>query len=193
MLPNVDDIKGIKAPFPDSPLNSEHQNKMPDRTFLQRLLSEQEQGDGTRDPKNDLAVRPGKEDQHAGLRDPLLSQAEDAVRRLEKGLGRDYDGNSACLAASAACLAKENGLSRIDHVALSRDTGTVRQGENLFVVQGELNDPAQLRAHMRTDDALTRPVEQSLAQLQILNDTQRQQHVMQVAQPEQAIQQHRMV
>jgi hypothetical protein len=191
VLPNSYDIKTIKAPFPDSPLNSEHQNKVPDRTFLQWLLTEQEQGRGL--PNGDLATRTGKEDQPAGHHDPLLAQAEDAVRRLEKGLGRDYDGNSACLAASAACLAKENGLSRIDHVALSRDTGTVRQGENLFVVQGGLNDPAQLRAHMRTDDALAKPVEQSLAQLQTLNDTQRQQQVPQVAQPEQAVQQHRMI
>ncbi|WDS34761.1 XVIPCD domain-containing protein [Pseudoxanthomonas sp.] len=193
VLPNSYDIKTIKAPFPDSPLNSEHQNKMPDRTLRQWLLTEQEQGNGLHGPNGDLAARAGKEDQQAGHRDPLHAQAEDAVRRLEKGLGRDYDGNSACLAASAACLAKENGLSRIDHVALSRDTGTVRQGENLFVVQGALNDPAQLRAHMRTDDALARPVEQSLAQLQALNDMQREQQAPQMGQSEQVIaQQHRI-
>jgi hypothetical protein len=121
------------------------------------------------------------------INDPLYRQAEDAVRRLEQSLGRDYDGNSACLAASAACLAKESGLSRIDHVALSGDTGPVRQGESLFVVQGELNDPAHLRVHMRTDDALAKPVEQSQSQLQALNDAQRHQQVSQVAQPEQAV------
>lgn len=127
------------------------------------------------------------------IKDPLHRPAEDAVRVLEQGLGRDYDSNSACLAASVACLAKENGLSRIGHVILSRETGSVRQGENLFVVQGELHDPAQLRAHMRIDDALATPVEQSLVQLQALNDTQRQQQVPQVAQPDQVItQQHKM-
>jgi hypothetical protein len=193
-LQNVDDIKSIKAPFPNSPLNSEHQNKMPRRTPLQWLISEQGQEEGIRDLKGDLAERPGKEGQQGDHRDPLLSQAEDAVRRLEKGLGRDYDANSACLAASAACLAKEGGLSRIDHVVLSRDTGTVRQGENLLVVQGELNDPAHLRAHMRTDDALAKPVDQSQAQLQTLNDTQRQQQMPQAAQPEQVVaQQPRMI
>lgn len=117
--------------------------------------------------------------------DPLLRQAEDAVRRLDQQLGRNSDANSACLAASAACLAKENGLTRIDHVVVSRDAGTVRQGENLFVVQGELDDLVQLRAHMRTIDALAKPVEQSLAQLQSLDDTQRQQQAPQAAQPEQ--------
>jgi hypothetical protein len=193
-LQNVDDIKTIKAPFPDSPLNSEHQNKMPKRTILQRLISEQDQEDGFHSPEGDLAAKSGRVGPTANLGDPLLSQAEDAVRRLEKGLGREYDSNSERLAASAACLAKENGLSQIDHVVLSRDTGTVRQGENLFVVQGELNNPAHLRAHMRTDEALARPVEQSLAQLQTLNDTQRLQQTPQVAQPEQVLaQQHRMV
>lgn len=127
--------------------------------------------------------------------DPLHQQAEDAVRRLEHGLGRDYDTGSARLAASTACLAKEGGLSRIDHVVLSRDAGAIRQGENVFVVQGELTDPAHLRAHMRTDDALAKPVEQSLAQLQTLNDMQPQRQTLQVAQPEQDMpaQQHRMV
>ncbi len=51
--------------------------------------------------------------------DPLHRQAEDAVRRLERALGREYDDNSARLAASSAYLAKENGLARIDHVVLS--------------------------------------------------------------------------
>jgi hypothetical protein len=192
VLQNVDDIKTIKAPFPDSPLNTERHNKMPERTPLQWLLTEQDQGNGPHDLKGDLASQPDKQAPNAP-RDPLLSQAEAAVQRLEKSLGRDYDTNSACLAASAACLARESGLTRIDHVALSRDTGSVRQGENLFVVQGALNDPAQLRAHMRTDDALAKPVEQSLAQLQTLNDTQRQQQAPQVAQPEQVTQQPRMI
>jgi hypothetical protein len=77
------------------------------------------------------------------------------------------------LAASAAYLAKENGLSRIDHVVLSQDSRDVRAGENLFVVQGALDDPAHLRAHMRTEDALRKPVEETLAQLQSLNEAQR--------------------
>jgi hypothetical protein len=100
----------------------------------------------------------------------LLQQAESAVVKLEQGLGRDYDGNSAKLAASAAYLAKENALSCIDHVVLSQDSRDVRAGENLFVVQGALNDPAHLRAHMRTEDALRKPVEETLAQLQSLNE-----------------------
>ncbi|MCC4608774.1 hypothetical protein LL967_12940 [Xanthomonas campestris pv. zinniae] len=111
--------------------------------------------------------------------DPLHRQAEDAVRRLEQGLGREYDDNSARLAASSAYLAKENGLTRIDHVVLSENSKSVRQGENLFVVEGALNDPAHKMAHMKTNDAIAQPVEQSLAQLQSLGETQRQQQSQQ--------------
>ncbi|WP_053055724.1 peptidoglycan-binding domain-containing protein, partial [Xanthomonas arboricola] len=106
--------------------------------------------------------------------DPLHRQAEDAVRRLEQGLGRDYDDNSARLAASSAYLARDNGLSRIDHIVLSTETSSVRQGENVFVVQGALDNPAHLIAHMKTSDAIARPVEQSLSQLQALGETQQQ-------------------
>ena len=79
------------------------------------------------------------------------------------------------MAASAACLAKANGLSGIDHILLSEERGTVRKGENLFVVQGEPGDPAQRRAMMKTQDAIDTPVEQSVAQLQALNETQQRQ------------------
>ncbi|OOX13601.1 peptidoglycan-binding protein [Xanthomonas axonopodis pv. cajani] len=106
--------------------------------------------------------------------DPLHRQAEDAVRRLEQGLGRDYDDNSARLAASSAHLARANGLDRIDHVVLSKQTASVAQGENVFVVQGALDDPAHKMAHMKTSDAIAQPVEQSLSQLQALGETQRQ-------------------
>lgn len=121
---------------------------------------------------------------------PLHKQAEDAMRRLEAGLGRNYDSDSARMAASAACLAADKGLSRIDHIVLSCASGPVRQGENLFVVHGELGDPAHSRAHMKTDDAIAMPVEQSLAQLQSLDEARQQQEVQQ---PEQvARQQHRI-
>ena len=126
-------------------------------------------------PEHD--VLPSYLDLHSGNVaevDPLHRQAELAVRRLEQSMGRSYDGSSARLAASAACLAKENGFSHIDHVLLNCATETVRQGENLFVVQGLPNDSTHLRAHMRTDDALGRTVEQSFAQLRELNDVQNQ-------------------
>jgi len=118
---------------------------------------------------------PGNDHQPRAIDDPLLPQAERAVRQLERGLGREYDDQSACMAASAACLAKANGLSGIDHILLSEERGAVRKGENLFVVQGEPGDPAQRRAMMKTQDAIDTPIEQSVAQLQTLNEAQQRQ------------------
>lgn len=118
---------------------------------------------------------PGNDHQPRAIDDPLLPQAERAVRELDRRVGREYDGQSACMAASAACLAKANGLSGIDHIFLSEERGAVRKGENLFVVQGEPADPAHRRAMMKTQDAISTPVEQSLAQLQVLNEAQQRQ------------------
>lgn len=122
--------------------------------------------------------------------DPLLAQARDAMRRLESGLGREYDGNSECMAASAACLAKESGFSRIDHVMLSQATATTRQGENVFVVQGEPGDPAHRRAHMGTAEALAVLAEESIRRLQedgpgAVVRNQHQEQAEQLAQQEQ--------
>ncbi|MCC5099448.1 XVIPCD domain-containing protein [Xanthomonas campestris] len=197
-LSNVEDIKSIKAPIPDSKLNGESHHPMPKQTFEQRFISEQRHPDDRRPSGLNESLE--KRQVLAGGAneiDPLVSQAEAAVRDLEKGLGRDYDENSARLAASSAYLAKENGLSRIDHVVLSRQTDSVRQGENVFVVEGALNDPAHKMAHMKTMDAITQPVEQSLAQLQTLSETQRSQLQTQQQQEQQhdqiAMQPHRTV
>ena len=113
-------------------------------------------------------------------KDPLLEQAEAAVRRLGATPGREYDDQSACMAASAACLAKANGLSQIDHIFLSEARGSTHKDENLFVVQGAPGDPAHLRAQMKTQDAIDMPVEKSLGQLQAMNETPQPQHSVQI-------------
>ena len=115
--------------------------------------------------------------------DPLLVQAERAVRQLEHELGRDYDQHSACMTASIACLAKVNGLSRIDNVVLSEAYGELKKGENLFVVQGGLADPAHLWGHMKTQDAVDTPVERSLAQLHVYSDLQQRQTPLAMDEP----------
>ncbi|KQR08177.1 MULTISPECIES: XVIPCD domain-containing protein [Xanthomonas] len=170
---NVDDIKSIHAPKPNSELNKEHSNPKPDQIWWQKVIGEAKPGNpGFPVDVDAMAVG-------APPQDPLHRQAEDAVRRLEQGLGRNYDDNSARLAASSAYLAKANGLSQIDHVVLSENSKSVRQGENVFVVEGALNDPAHKMAHMKTNDAIAQPVQQSLAQLQALGETQRQQQSQQ--------------
>lgn len=110
---------------------------------------------------------------HASMRDePLYRQAEAAVRRLDAGLGRDYDETSARMAASLAWLAKESTLTRIDHVVLSEQNDSVRKGENVFVVQGDLHDASRRMAYMKTADAVNTSVEASLARMQSLETEQ---------------------
>lgn len=142
-------------------------------------LNDEHQRNGA-DPALPLYMNLQGARQDEGLRsraidDPLLSQAERAVRQLEHGRGRDYDEQSACMAASVACLAKANGFSRIDHVVLSVPRGDLGKSENLFVIQGGLSDPAHHRAYMKTQDATDMPVERSLAQLQAYSDMQQRQ------------------
>lgn len=102
---------------------------------------------------------------------PLLLQSQAAVDQLDRSLGRTPDAASACMSASLACLARENGLTRIDHVLLSQETGATQQGENVFVVQGRLDDPAHLVAHMKTNAAVQTPVHESLQRLGQLDQT----------------------
>lgn len=112
---------------------------------------------------------------------PMLAQARVAVHRLDASLGRTPDQASECMSASLACLARQNGLSRIDHVVLSGEGRESRPGENVFVVQGRLDDPAHLRAHMRTDVAAQTPVQESV---QRLHEVDRQMAAEQALQPQ---------
>ncbi len=100
-----------------------------------------------------------------GAADPLLQQSQDAVRRLDGLLGRTYDDASDRMAASLAQLARANGFTRIDHVVLNTATASLQKGENVFVVQGGLTDATNRVAHMKTQDAIAAPVEQSLERL----------------------------
>src|SRR3546814_10024735 len=84
--------------------------------------------------------------------------------------------------ASLARLARENGLERIDHVVLSGQAERLRPGENVFVVQGRLDDPAHLRAHMKTQLAVDTPAADSFRELQAFDRAAPQARVQQQAQ-----------
>lgn len=105
-------------------------------------------------------------------RHPLHEQAEAAVRRLDEQTGRSWDQHSARMAASAACLARENGFDRIDHVVLNNATASLQKGENVFVVRGGLTDATNWVAYMKTQEALSTPVEQSVERLVQLSPEQ---------------------
>src|SRR3546814_18945690 len=62
-----------------------------------------------------------------------------------------------------------NGFDRVDHLLLSIRSGEVQAGQNVFVVQGALGDPAHRRAHMRTDAAVATEVEASFREIAALD------------------------
>ncbi|MDY0980360.1 XVIPCD domain-containing protein [Stenotrophomonas sp. CFBP8994] len=112
------------------------------------------------DPNTRLAaLRPG--DAHY----PLYQQIREHVAALDAKHGRSFDETSERLTASLTALAVENKLDRADHVVLSQATAEGAAGRNVFVVQGNLHDPAQQRAAMATETAVQTPVEQSLQRL----------------------------
>ena len=145
---NIHHIQSIEAPFPDSPLNKEDHNPMPKQTFEQWLYT-----------SNDRA---------------LGEQVSKGVATLDAKHGRTPDEASERMCGSLFCLAKENGLSRVDHVLLSGPNAEGHTGTNVFVVQGEPSDPAHLRASMPTATAAQTPVHESMAQAERLTQTQQQ-------------------
>ncbi len=98
--------------------------------------------------------------------EPLYRQAVKAMEALSSTHDEEEQGR---IAAGAACLAKAQGLSRIDHILFSCERGVVRKGESLFVIQGSLDDPAHWRAQMKTEDALAQSVDQWMDKLRTLN------------------------
>ncbi len=108
-----------------------------------------------------LAVlRPG--DEHYAL----SQQIREHVAALDNTHGRTFDETSERMTASLTALALANKLDRVDHVVLSEATPNGPAGRNVFVVQGDLRDPAHRRAAMPTELATQTPVERSLQQLQ---------------------------
>lgn len=116
-------------------------------------------------------------------RHTLHQQCVSGVRTLDAKLGREYDERSACMAASLTQLAADNGLQRVDHVLLSGKGTDTAPGQYVFAVQGDLGNPAHLRAHMTTEQAINTPAAQSF---QRLNEHDQQRGYEQLTQRQQA-------
>lgn len=86
---------------------------------------------------------------------PLFIGALRGVHELDRQAGRVPDMQSEQLAGALACRMHELGGKRIDHVVMSNDAATT------FAVQGQLSDPAHLRASVPTVAAMSTPLEQS--------------------------------
>ena len=102
----------------------------------------------------------------------LHEQIRNKVAGLDAANGRSFDQHSERLSASLLVLARENGLDRVDHVVLSRQTADAAGAQNVFVVKGALDDPASVRASMATTEAAQRPVRDSLDSLALVNQRQ---------------------
>jgi len=153
---NVKPIQMIKPPFPDSDLNTEHFNEMPAQNWRQKILSENEAP--TLSPERAVASG-GTDARHSN--DPLFSQINQGVARLDAEAGRTPDATSENVSASLYALAKANDITRVDHVLLSERTAQADAAQNIFIVQGERNDPAHLRASMATAVAAQTPADAS--------------------------------
>jgi hypothetical protein len=106
----------------------------------------------------------------------IFNQATAHVNKEDEKLGRNPDEKSERLSMSATALAAENGITRIDHMTFNvenKERG-LKAGENLIIVQGGFNDPAHERANMKTEVAINTPVEQSLKQLDVIQQRQTQ-------------------
>lgn len=180
---NIDDLEHILPPIPDSPHNRIERNPMPERTLLHKLLSEESAA-----PDAALAAsRPDSSPDNPSHPDhAMLEQIREHVRNLDRTHGREFDQRSEQLSHSLLTLAKDNGLSRVDHVVLSRPSATLKPGENVFVVQGDPRDPMMLRADMKTEVAMQTPVAESERQLEVVNQRLAQEQ-MQSQQREQQV------
>jgi len=89
----------------------------------------------------------------------MYQQAREAVNKLDAQHGRTSDQQSNQLAGSLTAGAVKEGLTRIDHVALSDDASRA------YAVQGEPNSPFKRVAEVQTQQAMATSLEQSTATL----------------------------
>ncbi|WP_312684331.1 XVIPCD domain-containing protein [Stenotrophomonas chelatiphaga] len=109
----------------------------------------------------------------------LYQQVRQGVATLDEKHGRSFDEVSERMSASLLVLAKDNDLSRVDHVLLSNATERNPAGHMLYVVQGEPNDPAHLRASMPTEQAAMTAVADSMQQFAVASELAEQRAVAQ--------------
>lgn len=110
----------------------------------------------------------------------LYRQIRAGVERLDAESGKQWDESSQRMSASLFVLAKEQGLSRVDHVVLNNPTESLARGEKVFIVEGAMDDPAQRRGTMNTMDALRAPEAESLHRAEALAANPEQQPAQQV-------------
>lgn len=116
----------------------------------------------------------------------LHQQIRQKVEQMDAGLGRSYDATSERMTASLLTVAKANGMERVDHVMLSRDSTAGPAGQHVFLVQGNADDALRMRLQVNTAEALSVPVESSWKALENINQQQEAQRQQERDNPQQA-------
>ncbi|WP_234408228.1 XVIPCD domain-containing protein, partial [Xanthomonas fragariae] len=91
----------------------------------------------------------------------MHQQIKGKVEEPDRHVGRSFDAISERMTASLLVLAKDNGLTQVDHVGLSRQANGVEAAQKVFVVQGWPTSFSVMYAGMPTVQAAHTPVEQS--------------------------------
>lgn len=130
--------------------------------------------DGVAGPKTLDAVQKAAHPPQASLADKnnpgnaMYTQALQNVRAIDAARGRTSDQMTSNLAGSLATAARNEGLTRVDHVVMSDD------GKRAFAVQGDLNSPLKHVAGVDVAQSVAKPLEQSSAEFQKASQQQNQ-------------------
>ncbi|WP_448141869.1 XVIPCD domain-containing protein [Stenotrophomonas bentonitica] len=195
--PSMDDAVSIPHPMRDEVSLDEPVTEAPPRDVIEQVVvAEQLDAVPLKEPANDVIAtqtvpepepepamermaQPAEQDPWTPLNPEhpdhaLYQQIREGVAKLDEAHGRSYDQTSERLTGSLMVLAKSNGLDSVDHVVLSQPTADQPGGQNVFVVQGELDNPGHQRAGMPTAQAVKTPFEESLEQFDVVAFEQEQ-------------------
>ncbi len=89
---NIEDIKSIKPPFPDSPLNSEKLNPMPKRGVVQWLLSEEHQFN--EQPNRVIGKTQNIDDMFEALYSAALTKDHASARAIGQAYAQSSEGQA---------------------------------------------------------------------------------------------------
>ena len=101
----------------------------------------------------------------------LYRQIREGVSAVDARHGRSFDETSERVTAGLLAAAKGSGLERVDHVVLGNSPSD-GPASRMFVVQGALDNPVNLRASVPISEAVNTPVEQSLAKAEQISQAQ---------------------
>jgi hypothetical protein len=122
--------------------------------------------DGVAGPKTLEAVQKAAHPPLVSLADAshpgnaIYKQALGGVKDIDAQHGRKSDHMSDNLAASLATAARAGGLSKVDHVVMSDD------GKRAYAMQGEQSSPFKRVAEVDVAQSVAKPIEQSSAEFQ---------------------------